>query len=81
VVDLAGAIGIDPQDLALHGGEDYELLAAMPPQAVDDARRRMQRFGTRLTAIGEITDEQRVVAVRGEEESLLEAKGWDHFAR
>ncbi|HZB03713.1 MAG TPA: AIR synthase-related protein, partial [Actinomycetota bacterium] len=80
VVDLAEAIGIDPQDLALHGGEDYELLAAIPPQAVDHARRGMQRFGTRLTAIGDITDEQRVVAVRGEEESLLEAKGWDHFA-
>jgi thiamine-monophosphate kinase len=82
VVDLAGAIGIDPQDLALHGGEDYELLAAIPAQAVDDARRRMvEGFGTRLTEIGEITDQQRVVAVLGEEESPLEAKGWDHFAR
>jgi thiamine-monophosphate kinase len=81
LVELAEATGDDPFDLALHGGEDYELLAAMPPDAVDRARLGlMQRYHSRLTTIGEITQGSGVVAVRGDDESPLEPKGWDHFA-
>jgi thiamine-monophosphate kinase len=81
LVDLAEAIGDDPYDLALHGGEDYELLAALPPGSVDGARKDlMDRYHTRLTTIGEITEGPGVVAVQGDRESPLEAKGWDHFA-
>ena len=72
---------IDPLDLALHGGEDYELLAALPPEAVRDAAERLaERFGTGLTAIGAITEEGlRAVGEDGAERPL-EPKGWDHFA-
>ena len=81
LVDLAAATGVNPQDLALHGGEDYELLAAVPRDAVDDARRRIvERYGTRVTEIGEVTEGLEVVAVRGDREEPLEPKGWDHFA-
>ncbi|HEX2025825.1 MAG TPA: AIR synthase-related protein, partial [Actinomycetota bacterium] len=81
LVDLAEAAGVDPHDLALHGGEDYELLASVPPEAVAEARRRIvERYGTRLTEIGEITEGRGVVAVRGDREEPLEPKGWDHFA-
>jgi thiamine-monophosphate kinase len=81
LVNLAEATGVDPFDLALHGGEDYELLAALPPPAVEGARQRVvERFGTLLTTIGEVTEGREVVAVRGDEESPLEPKGWDHFA-
>jgi thiamine-monophosphate kinase len=81
LVDLADATGADPFDLALHGGEDYELLAALPPEAVDGARRDVvDRYHTRLTEIGEVTEGPGMIAVRGDEESPLEPKGWDHFA-
>jgi thiamine-monophosphate kinase len=81
LVELAEATGVDPFDLALHGGEDYELLAAMPPEAVDRARRNlMERYHTRLTTIGETTEGSGVIGVRGDDESPLEPKGWDHFA-
>jgi thiamine-monophosphate kinase len=70
--------GLDPSELALHGGEDYELLFTAP--------RRLARFvpksfgGVPLTQIGEITRSRAVVLVdhRGGT-SLLEPKGWDHF--
>jgi len=82
LVDLASVTDADPLDLALHGGEDYELLAALPRPAVDGARRSLvDRFGTRLTEIGELTEGTGVVAVRGDAEEPLEPKGWDHFAR
>jgi thiamine-monophosphate kinase len=81
LIELSEATGVDPHDLALHGGEDYELLAALPPDAVGEARRRIvERFGTRLTEIGEIIEDRQVVAIRGQREEPLEPKGWDHFA-
>jgi thiamine-monophosphate kinase len=81
LVDLGEATGIDPFDLALHGGEDYELLVALPPEAVDQARRDVvERYHTRLTTIGEVTEGPGMMAVRGDEESPLEPKGWNHFA-
>jgi thiamine-monophosphate kinase len=72
---------IDPLDLALHGGEDYELLAALPSEAVQDAAERLgERFGTGLSTIGPVTEEGlRAVSEDGTEQPL-EPKGWDHFA-
>ena len=72
----------EPLDLALHGGEDYELLAALPKDAVEPAREHLRdRFGTKLTEIGEITTGAEVIAVGDDgSEDPLEPKGWDHFA-
>jgi thiamine-monophosphate kinase len=82
VLDLAPALDVEPLDLALHGGEDYELLAALPPGAVEDARRRLaERFGTPLHEVGEVTGRDvGVTAVGPDGERPLEARGWDHFA-
>jgi thiamine-monophosphate kinase len=79
---LAAALrGVDPVASALEGGEDYELLAALPPDAVASARERLwERFGTPLTDIGEFRDRPGVVIVDPEGgQRPLEPKGWDHF--
>jgi thiamine-monophosphate kinase len=81
--ELAGVLSVDPLDLALSGGEDYELLATMPPQAVTRAADQLrERFGTALTDIGEIRAGRGLTAVLEDgTERPLEPKGWDHFAR
>ncbi|MGH2685304.1 MAG: thiamine-phosphate kinase, partial [Actinomycetota bacterium] len=80
--ELAGEIGADPLDLALHGGEDYELLCTIARQAVQPAGYRLEeRYGTTLTVIGEIVEGTGITVVRADgSEEQLEAKGWDHFA-
>lgn len=80
--ELGGLIDAEPLDLALHGGEDYELLAALPADAVEPVREALrERFGTPLTQIGEVTPGRDVVAVGDDgSEDQLEPKGWDHFA-
>ena len=80
--ELASAIAADPLELALHGGEDYELLCTIARQAVRHAGTRLEeRYGTTLTVIGEIVEGGGVVAVRADgSEQPLEPKGWDHFA-
>jgi thiamine-monophosphate kinase len=80
--ELEAALGAEPLQLALEGGEDYELLATLPPRAVPlTAQLLRDRFGTALTDVGEIRDEQGLAAVDADgSERQLEPKGWDHFA-
>jgi thiamine-monophosphate kinase len=79
---LAEVLPCDPLELALSGGEDYELVATIDPAAVDDARTRLlDRFGAALTDIGEITGSGFVGVDASGAEHPLEAKGWDHFGR
>src|SRR5947208_1191431 len=55
--ELVDLVHIQPMDLALSGGEDYELLATLPPSAVSQAQDQLrERFGTPLTDIGEIQE-------------------------
>lgn len=68
---VARELGLDPLELALHGGEDYALLAAvdgMPTEAPSD-----------LHAIGEVIDEPGVwlESIDGHR-SPLAPRGWDH---
>jgi thiamine-monophosphate kinase len=81
--ELAAVMDVDPRDLTLHGGEDYELLATLPDEAVEDAVRTTgERFGTALSDIGEITEGSLLVLDTPEEgQRPLEPKGWDHFAQ
>jgi thiamine-monophosphate kinase len=73
-------LGADPLDLALSGGEDYELLATLDATAFDRAQHELdERFGVTLTEVGVIIDEG-LVAVDERGERPLEAKGWDHFS-
>jgi thiamine-monophosphate kinase len=80
--ELGAVLPVDPLGLALGGGEDYELLAAMPPEAVEEAGRlTRERFGVPLADIGVITEGRGLVSVdEAGRESVLRVRGWDHFA-
>jgi thiamine-monophosphate kinase len=55
VAEIARAAGLDPLELAASGGEDYELLAALPPERLDEAVAAVTARGeTQLTRIGEV---------------------------
>jgi thiamine-monophosphate kinase len=75
-------LAVEPLDLALYGGEDYELLATLPEDAVEAASGALRdRFGTPLTDVGQIRAEQGMVAVSDDgTENPLAPGGWDHFA-
>ncbi|HJZ36522.1 MAG TPA: thiamine-phosphate kinase [Solirubrobacterales bacterium] len=54
VAAIAVAADRDPLELATSGGEDYELFAALPPDAVAVAREALAALGTPLTVIGQV---------------------------
>lgn len=80
VAEIAAAAGREPLELAASGGEDYELLAALPPDRLADASIRIgEAAETTLTQIGEVE------AGKGAEIRLpggkpLATGGYDHFA-
>ncbi|MFZ0882266.1 MAG: thiamine-phosphate kinase [Candidatus Acidiferrales bacterium] len=69
---------LDPLQLALHGGEDYELLFTIPPHQAKKLREAPS--APELTAIGEITQNKKIILVRPDGSSQpLKSEGWDPF--
>jgi thiamine-monophosphate kinase len=67
----------EAQQLALHGGDDYELLFSVSP---GNAARLPRRFhGLPLTPIGRITREQRILVESTRGSEPLRPGGWDPF--
>lgn len=68
---------------ALGGGEDYELLAAVPRSSIEPARDELREgFGVALTDVGEFVADTGLVSIDEDGvESTLRATGWDHFGR
>jgi thiamine-monophosphate kinase len=80
---LAEPLGLEPMALALGGGEDFELLAAMPASGVEPARLELsERYAVTLTDVGEVVDAfAGTVSVDDDGvEVPLAPSGWDHFA-
>jgi thiamine-monophosphate kinase len=80
--DGAATLEVDPLELAVGGGEDYELLATMDPAGVERAAQELRdRFGVALTTVGQVVPGEGVTAIdAGGREGPLEPRGWDHFA-
>ncbi len=71
-------LGLDPLNLALNGGEDYELLFTVPKKFF--ARLPRKAAGVPVTIMGEITREKKVVLVGLDGAgTLLPPGGWDPF--
>ena len=78
--ELARKRGLDPLRLALHGGDDYELLFTVPLRKTKRLPPTFQRLP--LTPIGKTTKEPKLVLLdeNGREQPLA-AGGWDPFRK
>jgi thiamine-monophosphate kinase len=78
VTELTGRRALDPLMLALHGGEDFELLFTVNSTNVSKLPRRVD--GIPVTRIGEIEAAAEGVRVlEGSRTWILEPGGWQHF--
>ncbi len=74
----ARRLGLDPEELALHGGEDYELLFALPPDA-PSAAVCARRLGCRVTEFGCLRPGRTLRFLRNGRPVPIEIRGFDHF--
>ena len=74
------ALKLSPSELALHGGEDYELLFTVPKKLLGRLPREVERIP--ITVIGEITREKQILLIGsdGNAQPLLPL-GWDPFRK
>lgn len=81
---VARAVGRDPLEWALYGGEDYELLAAVDPVGFPEIRRALHDAGaTACQVIGRIVPEEEGVRCVRPDGTVVAGPGhaWDHFRR
>lgn len=68
------------RELALTGGDEYELLVAAPPGLESRAQEFESRFGLRLTRVGEVTEGEGVSCLDDRGRALpVAVAGFDHF--
>jgi thiamine-monophosphate kinase len=80
VTGLERARGGDALAVALHGGEDYELLLAVAPSDFPSLEELARVWGVEVSAIGEFFEGTPEVRVRDETgERPLPPAGHDHF--
>jgi thiamine-monophosphate kinase len=78
VTELCGRRALDPLQLALHGGEDFELLFTVRPEDVARLPRRVD--GITITRIGEVKNAAEAVTIsEGTRIWELKPGGWKHF--
>ena len=78
VRQLCGRRALDPLELALHGGEDFELLFTVAPENVSRLPRKVD--GVPIYRIGEIIDDSRSIHIKEKSRVWeLVPKGYTHF--
>jgi len=76
----AAELGGDADRWALHGGEEFELLACAPPDSLAGVAAAFEsRFAIPLTRIGSVEAGRGVVRRGAGPDAPLEPGGWDHF--
>jgi thiamine-monophosphate kinase len=73
--DVAARLGLDPVELALSGGEDFELLFTVAPGGLSASETALGDGG--VTVVGEIHTSADGISINGRPRGM---GGWDHFA-
>jgi thiamine-monophosphate kinase len=78
VINLCGRRALDPLILALHGGEDFELLFTVRPRDLSWLPREV--YGVPVTYIGDVTNDAGHIRIaEGTRVWTLEPGGFHHF--
>jgi thiamine-monophosphate kinase len=73
-------MGLDPLQLAINGGEDYELLFTVPKRLVGHLPGQLE--GVPITVIGEIVRQKSITLIDAQGRGKpLQASGWDPFRK
>jgi thiamine-monophosphate kinase len=76
---FAEAHNLDPVELALYGGEEYELVVTVKPKLWNEAKEALRKVGSNLIKIGLATEELTLLLKTEEKTVQIEARGWEHF--
>jgi thiamine-monophosphate kinase len=73
-IEFAKMHKLNPVELALYGGEEYELVITVKPRLWKKLSEKVS-----LIKIGRVTKEKALVSKVGKKTFPIEARGWEHF--
>jgi thiamine-monophosphate kinase len=77
--EFAEMHNLDPVELSLYGGEEYELTVTVKSALWREAKEAVEEIGGALIKIGKATEKKTLVLEVNEKEIPIEPKGWEHF--
>lgn len=69
----------NPVELALYGGEEYEILVTIKPEFWQEATKAVEKVGGVLIKIGVVTKEKQLLLKSDGKTVSIDARGWEHF--
>ncbi len=78
-VELANKLSVPIGDLTIYFGGDYELLATVKKDMWEFAKHAVTIVGGKLTEIGKVTKNKKLVLVKDGKTRVLENRGYEHF--
>lgn len=79
--EFAEINGLNSDELALYGGEEYEIITTLRHDSWRKAGQAVREADGSLIRIGEATEEAKIVFVRDGKEEIIPYRGWEHFKR
>lgn len=67
-------------ELVLHGGEEYEIVATIPKRHLGKVIRSAKKSGCRLFVIGMVERGKGVFFVKNGKKAKIERRGWEHLS-
>jgi len=77
--EFAKINNLNPIELSLYGGEEYELVITVGPKLWKKAKDAVQNVGTPLIKIGKVTKEKSLILKTDKKILQIEPRGWEHF--
>jgi len=69
----------DAARIAVYNGGDYELVATVKPEALEDLKHRFTKKNLKLTVIGHAIKEKDCVLITEKGREPIPDRGWEHF--
>jgi thiamine-monophosphate kinase len=79
VREFAEVNKLSSSELALYGGEEYELVLTVKPKLWDKAKKTVKDVGGELMKIGKTIAEKKILMKADGRKMDIEARGWEHF--
>ena len=77
--EFASRNSYSAEDLALYGGEEYEIVGTVPKGRIREAKRRAREVGCELRVIGETVSAEKLKGVALPDGRKVRRDGWIHF--
>jgi thiamine-monophosphate kinase len=70
---------LNPKELALYGGEEYELIFTVKPNNFENAQKIVKSVGKELIELGVVTKDKKIIYLENNIEKQVKSGGWEHF--